>query len=65
MAYTLGELRKAREQKAAPAITLADIPPDAPHDTDEIIGYWNGERFVSWREWVLWRYFGAGAKRKE
>ncbi len=52
MAYSLEDLRKAREKKS-PGDLLAAIPPDAPHDTDEAVGCWNGERFVSWREWML------------
>jgi hypothetical protein len=29
------------------------VPAEAPHDTTDAVGCWNGERFVSWREWVL------------
>jgi hypothetical protein len=54
MAYSVDRLRKAREEKGTPT-GLAAIPPDAPHDTDDAIGFWNGERFVSWREWIISR----------
>ena len=53
MAYTLDDLRKAREPKPADDDLLSRIPADAEHDTDEALGCWNGERFVSWDEWKL------------
>lgn len=59
MAYSLDDLQKARAPKPADDDLLARIPADAPHDTDDAIGYWNGERFVSWKEWILSRPFDA------
>ncbi|MCL5742976.1 MAG: hypothetical protein M1541_03470 [Acidobacteria bacterium] len=59
MPYSLDDLRKAREPKPATDDLLARIPPDAPHDTDEALGCWNGERFVSWKEWILSQPFDA------
>lgn len=67
MAYSIERLRQAREQKDAPGGTLADISPDAPYDTDETIGYWNGERFVSWQQYVYEQVFARlpkGSNRK-
>jgi hypothetical protein len=54
MPYSLDDLRKARAPKPTDDL-LSTIPADAPHDTDEAIGCWNGERFVSWKEWLLSR----------
>jgi hypothetical protein len=42
-----------REPVPEVAQGLAAVPAEAPHDTSEAVGCWNGERFVSWREWVL------------
>jgi len=53
MPYSLDDLRKARQPKPAEDDLLARVPADAPHDTNEALGCWNGTRFVSWREWVL------------
>lgn len=53
--YSVDDLRKVRAQKADAGNVLASIPPDAPHDTDDALGFWNGERFVSWERWVLSR----------
>jgi len=59
-AYSLDAWRRFREQKGrleapagtAPAITLADIPAGAEMDDGIVIGFWNGERFVSWEKWL-------------
>lgn len=58
--YSLEAWRRFRERKArpeppastAPATTLADIPADAEMDEGIVIGFWNGERFVSWEKWL-------------
>lgn len=59
-AYSLAAWRRFREQKSqpeaasstTPSTALADIPADAEMDDDIVIGYWNGERFVSWEKWL-------------
>jgi hypothetical protein len=53
-AYSIDNLRKAREKTGADDM-LASIPLDAPHNTDDAIGFWNGSAFVSWNEWMLSR----------
>ena len=60
MPYSLDDLHKAREPKPAEDDLLARIPASAPHDTDDAVGCWNGEKFVSWREW----YFSRNKPRK-
>ncbi|MCC7497886.1 MAG: hypothetical protein IT160_09935 [Bryobacterales bacterium] len=58
--YSLDAWRRFREQKgrpetpasSSPGITLADIPADAEMDDGIVIGFWNGERFVSWEKWI-------------
>lgn len=58
--YSLDAWRRFREQRErpeapasrAPATTLADIPADAEMDDGVVIGFWNGERFVSWEKWL-------------
>jgi hypothetical protein len=42
-------------REPVPEVTqgLAAVPVEAPHNTTDAVGCWNGERFVSWREWVL------------
>jgi len=48
-------LRESGERKAEaplPPVTLADIPADAEMDEGIVIGFWNGERFVSWEKWL-------------
>jgi len=53
MAYSVDALRKSREPKAAtPGASLSDVPAGAPHSTDDALGCWNGEAFVSWSKWV-------------
>ncbi len=59
-AYSLDAWRRFREQKerpgkpagAPPATNLADIPADAEMDDGIVIGFWNGERFVSREKWL-------------
>lgn len=57
--YSLEAWRRFRERKelqpesATTNIpSLADIPSDAEMDEGIIIGFWNGERFVSWEKWL-------------
>ncbi len=56
--YSLAAWRKYREEQAQPKqaspreVTLADVPADAEMDEGIFIGFWNGERFVSWENWV-------------
>jgi len=52
MAYSLEALRKARDPEAAAQETAAAVPLDAPVETDETIGFWNGHAFVSWQDYV-------------
>ena len=56
--YSREELRRvraARETNAAlprqQLSLLEQVPPDAPMDDGIVIGFWNGERFVSWEKW--------------
>jgi hypothetical protein len=58
MPYSLDDLRRARAPKPAHDDVPAGIPADAPHDTGEALGCWNGQRFVSWREWLVSRPVG-------
>lgn len=57
-AYSLAAWRKYREEQAQPKqaspreLTLADVPADAVMDEGIVTGFWNGERFVSWENWV-------------
>jgi hypothetical protein len=59
-AYSLDAWRRFRAQKERPeapaptarGTTLADIPADAEIDNGIVIGFWNGERFVSWEKWL-------------
>lgn len=57
-AYSLAAWRKYREDQEQPkretpaGLTLADIPADAEMDDGIVIGFWNGERFVSWKKWL-------------
>lgn len=57
-AYSLAAWRKYRKEQAQPKqasseeVTLADIPADAEMDEGIVIGFWNGERFVSWEKWL-------------
>jgi hypothetical protein len=57
-AYSLAAWRKYREEREQPKqgtsveSTLADIPTDAEMDEGIVIGFWNGERFVSWEKWL-------------
>ena len=55
MAYSLESLRRARDPQTAAAAAAAAAPHDAPHATDDTIGYWNGEAFVSWADYVWWQ----------
>lgn len=64
MAYSIDRLRKVREQKDTPEGGLADVPVNAPHDTDDAVGCWNGERFVSWHQWIIDRVFSDNGIRK-
>ena len=45
-------LKKSGESAGNPLARLADIPADAEMDEGIVLGCWNGERFVSWEEWV-------------
>lgn len=57
-AYSLAAWRKYREKQERPKgdepvpPTLADVPADAEMDEGLVIGFWNGERFVSWEKWL-------------
>ncbi|MGC8761942.1 MAG: hypothetical protein ACP5VC_18465 [Bryobacteraceae bacterium] len=55
-AYSLAAWRKYREEREQPKqeteLTLADTPADAKMDARIVIGFWNGERFVSWEKWL-------------
>jgi hypothetical protein len=57
-AYSLAAWRKYRDEQEQPKqetparVTLADIPADAEMDEGLVIGFWNGERFVSWEKWL-------------
>jgi len=57
--YSLEAWRRLRERRgqqpesSKPAEpTLAEIPPDAEMDDGITLGCWNGERFVSWADWI-------------
>jgi hypothetical protein len=56
--YSLAAWRRYREEHERPAretpaeLALADIPADAEMDDGIVIGFWNGERFVSWEQWL-------------
>lgn len=57
--YSLEAWRRFRERKelkpesaTTTSPSLADIPPDAEMDEGIVIGFWNGERFVSWEKWL-------------
>lgn len=58
--YSLEAWRQFRERKdrpettaaVPPVFTLDDIPTDAEMADGLVIGCWNGERFVSWAEWI-------------
>jgi hypothetical protein len=56
--YSLAAWRKYREEREHPKQeqpsqgTLADVPADAEMDEGIVIGFWNGEQFVSWQKWV-------------
>jgi hypothetical protein len=62
--YSRAALQQFREQKerqealvpeAPPAkslFTLDDVPADAPMDEGIVLGFWNGERFVSREKWL-------------
>lgn len=60
-AYSLDAWRQFRARRESPpepvapprSVTLADIPADAEMDDDIVIGFWNGERFVSWEKWIV------------
>jgi hypothetical protein len=68
MNYSVDSLRKVREGATEPPPLVA-APANAPHDTDDALGVWNGERFVSWSEWSIGEIFGfrrtaSSARRK-
>jgi hypothetical protein len=68
MAYSLDALRRSREPKAATApaaASLKEVPPDAPHATDDALGCWNGEAFVSWSDWTLSQRKRPGKELRE
>ena len=44
--YSLQALRDAREQRLARICVPTQVPIDA-------LACWNGQRFVSWNEWLL------------
>jgi hypothetical protein len=47
--------QKAKKYVSNLRIALREphVPADAPHDTTDAVGCWNGTRFVSWQEWLL------------
>lgn len=48
----LRRVREAREAKPGQQLRLLEqVPADAPMDAGVVIGFWNGERFVSWQQW--------------
>lgn len=56
--YSREELRRVRAAREANAghpkqqlPLLEQVPADAPMDDGIVIGFWNGERFVSWEKW--------------
>ncbi len=55
MVYSVDNFRRALGQNASTASVAQQAPPEAPHATDEALGYWNGQAFVSWREWLASR----------
>ena len=62
MTYSRAALQQFREQKErlavlppvppTPSSLLDQVPPDAPMDEGLVLGYWNGERFVSRERWL-------------
>jgi hypothetical protein len=57
--YSLEAWRRFRERKERPPESnvsadpsLADIPAEAEMDDGIVIGFWNGERFVSREKWL-------------
>jgi hypothetical protein len=53
--YSLRALRDAREQRIARICDPTEVPIDAPHHTCYSLACWNGQRFVSWNEWLFSR----------
>jgi hypothetical protein len=51
--YSLRALRDAREQGIARICAPTEVPIDALHLTADTLACWNGQRFVSWNEWLL------------
>ena len=56
-AYSLEAWRRFKEgrdhsDEKPSAQCLADIPADAEMDEGIVLGFWNGERFVSWEKWL-------------
>lgn len=57
-AYSLAAWRKYREQRDQPKLesvapsTLDSVPADAEMEAGIIVGFWNGQRFVSWEKWL-------------
>jgi len=48
----LRRVREVREAKPGQQLRLLErVPEDAPMDPGIAIGFWNGERFVSWQRW--------------
>jgi hypothetical protein len=62
VAYSVEDLRAARARKAEQDLAA---PADAPHSTRNVLGCWNGSRFVSWDEWVIHDQFGERAAAVE
>ena len=55
--YTLRALQDVRDQRIARLDIPTEAPIDAPHPTSDALACWNGQRFVSWNEWLFSRGF--------
>ena len=51
-AYSLAAWRKYREEQEQPKQETPAVPADAEMDDGIVLGFWNGERFVSWEKWL-------------
>lgn len=67
-AYSLDAWRRFRESRERkveappPPASLADIPADAEMEEGIVIGFWNGERFVSREKWLATAPFEKDAE---
>jgi len=52
--YSLAALRawRRRREQGQAALTLRDLPPEAPMQPHIALGCWNGQAFVSWEKWL-------------